>query len=209
MLSLALFTASLALAGSSAPDPTKVCASEQGVVMSPRIRSRFRGGSHCPSLVTAEAVANYQRAFAVYTRELSDPETAEQLARHVDARWVIVEDASGYLVFDAEAKGFVDPSLFAAGPPKEETPAEAAYRQGYQALRAKRYDDARTHLAQCLTLAPEHAGCHWESGWVAWVAEDWAAAAAAWSAVETHAPDHPELDVWLPQARAKAEPAGE
>ncbi len=208
MLSFALFASTLALAGSTAPDPAKVCASEDPVALSPGLQRRFRAPGPCPSVVSAEAVANYQKAFAVYTRELSDPQTAARLARRVDARWFMVEDGQGYLVFDAKAEAFVDPAVFAAGPPgappEAEPPAETAYRLGYQALRGKRYDEARTHLAECLTHDPEHAGCYWEQGWVAWVSEDWGAAAASWAEVEKRRPDHPELDVWLPQARAKA-----
>ncbi len=204
MLSLALLVAPIALAAT--PDHTKLCTAEGRVALSRGLQRSLRVAD-CPSVVSAESVANFMKAFALYTRELTDPGNAARLARTVDARWVLIEDGKDYLVYDTEAAAFVDPAVFASGldaAPVAESPAQMAYRQGYQALRGKRYDDARTHLAECLTHDPRHAGCHWEMGWVAWVAEDWSAAAASWSAVETHQPDYPELRIWLPKARAKA-----
>lgn len=193
-----------ALAASPELDTTKVCTVEGRVALSPGMHKRVRGAGACPSVVPAQTIADYMKAFALYTRELSEPSNAARLLRTVDARYLLVEDGRGFMVFDAEAEAFVAPGVFSPGPPEAETPDAEAYRLGYQALRAKRYDDARTHLTTCIGLAPDHVGCHWELGWVHWVAEDWAAAAGAWRTVETLAPDHPELDVWLPKAKAKA-----
>lgn len=201
---LPLLLASVSLAAAPSLDTTKVCAAEGRVAASPGLQRRLP--SRCAAAVPGQTIADYMRAFALYSRELAEPGNAARLLRTVEARWLLVEDGKGFLVFDAEADAFVDPSVFQPGPPADETPAARAYREGYTALRGKRYDEARTQLTTCIGLEPDHAGCHWELGWVHWVAEDWAAAATAWSEVERVAPDHPELDVWLPKARAKVAP---
>ena len=129
---------------------------------------------------------------------------------HFEARWLLVPGGpGGYRAYDAQADAFVEPTVFeaaVAGEPltEEQLAAEAAYREGYRALRDKRYDVARAQLTECVAKNPEHAGCHWELGWVPWVAEEWAGAAAAWGEVEKRSPDWPELKQWLPKARAKA-----
>jgi len=205
MLLIASLAVPAAFAGS--PDATKVCTAEGRVALSAGLQRRIRT-KDCPSVVSSEAVANFMKAFALYTKELVEPGNAARLARTVDARWVLVEDGPDYLVYDVQADAFVDPAVFAAGPPgapaQAESPEQTAYRLGYQALRGKRYDEARTQLSTCIEHAPDHAGCHWELGWVHWVAEDWSAAAASWGEVAKHEPEHPELDVWLPKAQAKA-----
>jgi len=190
----------------ASPDAARVCTAEGRVAVDPALRGRIRGLSSCANLVTSEAIANYLKAFAVRTRELTDPAIAAQLLSTVEARWLLVRDGSAYQVFDAETGAFVDPALFAAGPAEtqKETPAETAYRLGYQALRGKRYDEAKTQLSTCLSHDADHVGCHWELGWVHWVAEDWAAAEASWTAVEQRDPDYPDLGTWLPKAKAKA-----
>jgi len=200
----------LAQAGPDLPDTARLCTAEAKVALSPTLRRRLRGvsGSGCPSVVSSDDIAHYMKAFAVLSRELHDPATADQLVRTVKARWLLLDDGPGYRVYDAEAKGFVDASPFSSGPAEpaaDEPPAAAAYRRGYQALRRKRTDDARVHLGECLTHDPDHVGCHWELGWVHWVAEDFTAAVASWTAVAERDPDYPELDVWLPKAKAKAE----
>ena len=206
MLTLAWFAATGALAGSLSPDPERVCASEERVALSPTMRKRFRAPKTCTTLVSSESIGHFMKAFAVYSRELHDPQTADQLVRHLDARWLLLEDGSDFRVYDGQAKAFVDNAVFA--PPgssaaEVKTPADTAYRLGFQALRSKRYDDAGKHLAECLAHDQDHVGCQWELGWVHWVAEDWAAAQASWTEVERRAPDHPHLDEWLVQARAK------
>ena len=190
----------------AAPDATRICTAEGRVAIDPGLRKRIRGLSACANLVSSQRIADYMKAFAVLSRELSDPTVATQLTGTVEARWFLVRDGKSFQVFDAEAKAFVDPSAFVAGsePAEPASPAEAAYRLGYQALRAKRYDDAKAQLTTCLEHDAEHVGCHWELGWVHWVAEDWAAAAASWSAVEQRDPDYPDLDTWLPKAKARA-----
>jgi tetratricopeptide (TPR) repeat protein len=195
-----------ALALADGPDPAKVCASTDMVVLAPSLHRRFRASAPCTSVVSSESVAQFMKAFAVYERELSAPETAGQLLRTVQARWLLLGDGRSFLVYDGQSESFVDPAVFAPGdaPSEAASPAETAYRNGYAALRAKRADEAREQLTTCLTLDPEHVGCHWELGWVHWLAEDWAAAAASWSAVQQRAPEHPEVGTWLPKARAKA-----
>ncbi len=185
----------------AAPEATQVCTAKGRVALDPGLRRRIRGLSSCSNVVSAQRVADYMKAFAVLSRELSDPTVASQLTGTVEARWLLVRDGRSFRVFDAEKKAFVDPAGFVDGDAAD--PAEAAYRLGYQALRKKRYDEAKTQLSTCLEHEPEHVGCHWELGWVHWVAEDWAAAAASWSAVQEHDPDHPDVDTWLAKAKSK------
>jgi len=199
----------LAHADPSAPDPARICASEAKVALTPEVQRSFRAPAACPSLIPAQTVADYLKAFAVGSRDLADPDNADRLARTVEARWLWVRAGEGHQVYDAEAKAFVPPTVFATATepePKTEAQqaAEAAYVHAYGALRAKKYDQAGAKLAECLEADPAHAGCHWELGWVRWVAEDWAGAAASWLEVERLRPDYPELGQWLPKAKAKA-----
>lgn len=165
--------------------------------------------SGCPAAVPAQLVADFLKAFALRSSELAEVEHAGRLVRHAEARWLLIEDGSGFRVYDHKAAAFVDAAVFTPGEAKPKTEAEkaadVAYQKGYQALRAQKYDEARPALKECLEHQPEHVGCHWEMGWVHWVAEDWPAAAASWSAVEAGDPDYPELKKWLAKAKAKVD----
>jgi len=206
VLSLAL---GWAAAAPPAFDSAQICSAEDKVALSPSAHRRLSTSGPCPSVVPAQTVSDYMKAFAVLSRELADPDNADRLVRTVGARWLWIRTGGEYQVYDAEAKAFVPPASFAKGAggepeTEEERAAAAAYVEGYQALRGKRYDEALAKLSQCTTLDADHAGCHWELGWVHWVAEDWSAAAASWGEVERVQPDYPELDRWLPKAKAKA-----
>lgn len=209
MFQAALLAIPWALAG-SAPDVEAICASQQKVVLAPDVQRRVVVRGPCKPLVPSQSVADYMKAFAFLTRELAEPEIADQLLAHMEARWLWIREGSGYAVYDAEADAFVDRAVFlaeSAGEPltDEQKAAAEAYRKGYAALRAKRYDEAGNELGKCLESDPEHVGCHWELGWVHWVAEDWTAAAASWGEVEQREPEYPELAKWLAKARARAE----
>ncbi len=190
-----------ALAGPGPFDHTRICASEDRVVLAPEVHRALRASS-CPAVVPAQDVADFLKAFALRSRELADPGNAERLLRTVDARWLLVRDGSDYRAFDRETEAFVDLSPFHANQPR--TPTEEAWLAGYRALKAKRYDDAATKLTECIELSPEHVGCHWELGWVHWVAEDWAATVQRWETVHELQPEHPDVGTWLPKAQAKA-----
>ena len=206
MLFATWFFVTLALAGAPL-DADKVCASSDPVALGTSLYKSLgrRPGPSCPGLVGPQAVADYLKAFAVLSRELQQPEVADQLVRQVAARWLLLPDGRNYLLYDAKAAAFVDPSPFLRGTPGPEmSPAEVAYQHAYRDLRAKRHEQARLRLQQCLSLDPDHARCHWEMGWVHWVAEEWDAVVASWEQVERIDPEHPELGTWLPQARERS-----
>jgi hypothetical protein len=51
---------------------------------------------------------------------------------------------------------------------------------------------------------PDEASVHWESGWTAYSARDWAGAVSAWEEVRKLDPKHPELDFWLAVALTRS-----
>ncbi|MDF1564716.1 MAG: CapA family protein [Deltaproteobacteria bacterium] len=74
---------------------------------------------------------------------------------------------------------------------------------GKAALRAKDPDAAKAALQRCVTAAPESVDCHWELGWAHWLSRDWDATVESWEVVERLAPDHPELERYLGEARGQ------
>lgn len=206
MFFIAWMTIGMALAGPSL-DADKVCAAESPVAMSLGLYRQLgrRPGPACSSLIPSQTISDYMKAFAVVGRELFRPEVADQLARQVGARWLILEDRGGFTTYDTEANDFVDAALFTTGETSTPAkPSEIAYQTAFRALRAKRHDQAREKLQECLGLDPEHVGCHWEMGWVHWVDEDWPAVVNSWKEVQRLEPEYPELERWLSEATAKA-----
>lgn len=80
-------------------------------------------------------------------------------------------------------------------------PADDALSAGMAAQRADDTSTAITHYEHCLQLDSDRVDCHWELGWSHWSASRWDKVVQHWERVQALAPDHPELDRWLPTAR--------
>lgn len=94
-------------------------------------------------------------------------------------------------------------SAFAA-PPELPAAAQAALAEGMAAQREGRTDAALAAYATCLAVAPDAPACLWEQGWSHWSRGSWEAVVTAWERLHAVAPEHPELDRWLPEARQQA-----
>jgi poly-gamma-glutamate capsule biosynthesis protein CapA/YwtB (metallophosphatase superfamily) len=79
--------------------------------------------------------------------------------------------------------------------------AEDDLSAGMEAQRAGRIEAAIDHYGSCLTKDPARVECHWELGWSYWTRADWGAVVEHWETVDRLAPDHTEVDKWLPTAR--------
>lgn len=110
----------------------------------------------------------------------------------------------------AELPQKVEGKIEEPAPPEPPTPvelatAEEAFAAGKKALEAKDPTAAVHALQRCVELAPENLECRWELGWAHWLASDWAKVVAAWELVKEQAPEHPELEERLAQARVNLE----
>ncbi|MFP2904053.1 CapA family protein [Pyxidicoccus sp. 3LFB2] len=81
---------------------------------------------------------------------------------------------------------------------------DASYARGLEALKAKNTPTAITELSACVAAAPSRVDCRWELGWAYQLEGRWTEALAQWTEVQKLAPDHPDLDSALTQARGQA-----
>ncbi|MBZ4417631.1 CapA family protein [Myxococcus sp. RHSTA-1-4] len=82
--------------------------------------------------------------------------------------------------------------------------ADASYTRGLEALKAKDTRTAITELSACVEAAPSRVDCRWELGWAYQVEGRWTDALTQWTEVKKLAPDHPDLETALAQARGQA-----
>nr|WP_254614089.1 CapA family protein [Myxococcus sp. CA056] len=82
--------------------------------------------------------------------------------------------------------------------------AEAHYARGLEALKSKDTATAITELSSCVKGLPSRVDCRWELGWAYSVEGRWADSLAQWTEVQKLAPEHPDLETALAQARGQA-----
>ncbi len=81
---------------------------------------------------------------------------------------------------------------------------DASYARGLEALKAKDTRTAITELSTCVQAAPSRVDCRWELGWAYQVEGRWSDALTQWTEVQKLAPEHPDLESALSQARGQA-----
>lgn len=79
-----------------------------------------------------------------------------------------------------------------------------SFEDGVASLKAGRADEARAQLQSAAKSQPTNAEIWWELGWAHWSLEDWTAAEAAWTQVQSLDPTHDELQHWLGAARTRS-----
>ncbi len=82
---------------------------------------------------------------------------------------------------------------------------ERLLAEGMEAQRAGEVDRALDAYRRCLSVDPDHVGCHWEIGWSYWTKGAWEQVVRHWERVEVLDPDHPELKRHLATARSQLE----
>ena len=77
--------------------------------------------------------------------------------------------------------------------------ASQSYRDGVDALKAGKFEEALNYLKQASEAQPQAAEIWWELGWVYWRLDRYEEGVTAWNRVKSLNPEHPELEQWLPQ----------
>ena len=78
------------------------------------------------------------------------------------------------------------------------------FARGLEALKARDSAAAITALSACVQALPSRVDCRWELGWAYSLENRWTDALAQWTEVQKLAPDQPDLENALTQARAQA-----
>ena len=78
------------------------------------------------------------------------------------------------------------------------------YEDGVAALKTGDLVSARSLLTAAVEANPKHVRAHWELGWAHWVAEDLAATARAWAAVEALDGSLEDVGFWRQAAATRA-----
>jgi hypothetical protein len=79
--------------------------------------------------------------------------------------------------------------------------AADSFSDGVKALSEKDAPAAIVAFEACASASPARVECHWELGWAHYLQNDWAAVVSAWEQVLALDPQHPEVKVWLTEAR--------
>ncbi|MBZ4399163.1 CapA family protein [Myxococcus sp. AS-1-15] len=82
--------------------------------------------------------------------------------------------------------------------------AELHYARGLEALQQKNTPVAIQELSSCVKALPTRVDCRWELGWAYSVEGRWADSLTQWTEVQKLAPEHPDLETALAQARGQA-----
>ena len=82
--------------------------------------------------------------------------------------------------------------------------ADEHFTRGLEALKARDSAAAITALSACVQALPSRVDCRWELGWAYSLENRWTDALAQWTEVQKLAPDQPDLESALTQARAQA-----
>ena len=82
--------------------------------------------------------------------------------------------------------------------------ATAAYKEGFQAQRARDAENALAAYARCIELDADCVPCHYENGWSHWTRSEWAQVVSSWKRALELDPDHRAVLKWMPQAQRNA-----
>ncbi|AKF78986.1 capsular polysaccharide biosynthesis protein CapA [Myxococcus fulvus 124B02] len=99
--------------------------------------------------------------------------------------------------------GALQAAVLALNVPNPEA-AELHYGRGLEALKQKDTPVAIQELSSCVKALPSRVDCRWELGWAYSVEGRWADSLTQWTEVQKLAPEHPDLETALAQARGQA-----
>ncbi|SEU39785.1 Poly-gamma-glutamate biosynthesis protein CapA/YwtB (capsule formation), metallophosphatase superfamily [Myxococcus fulvus] len=99
--------------------------------------------------------------------------------------------------------GALQAAVLALNVPNPEA-AELHYVRGLEALKQKDTPVAIQELSSCVKALPSRVDCRWELGWAYSVEGRWADSLTQWTEVQKLAPEHPDLETALAQARGQA-----